>query len=167
MPFHAVGFFTLGHDFVFKFIPGLKNFLEPAMFSHLAVLIYLCGRQDKRPKVLSSIARLRIVSLLSELARLIETWEYMQNKKDLRISLFHDAVAGRVNIRWTSYAITVRGLLVDITEWWPAYPYEFIMPIDNKILKTIAWGQPYSFSMCHNIYGVTCLWCTGTGLVTN
>ena len=78
---------------------------------------------------------------------------------------FQDAVAGRVNIRWTSYAITVRGLLVDITEWWPAYPYEFIMPIDNKILKTIAWGQPYSFSMCHNIYGVTCLWCTGTGLV--
>ena len=30
----------------------LKNFLEPAMFCHLAVLIYLCGeRQGKRPKV--------------------------------------------------------------------------------------------------------------------
>jgi hypothetical protein len=26
----------------------IKNFLEPAMFFHLAVLIYLCG---KRPKV--------------------------------------------------------------------------------------------------------------------
>jgi hypothetical protein len=39
----------------------LKNFLEPAMFCHLAVLIYLCGeKQVKR---------------------------YMQNKKESRISL--------------------------------------------------------------------------------
>ena len=92
-------------------------------------------------------------------------WDSLHRVMSFYSNAFQDAVAGRVNIRWTSYAITVRGLLVDITEWWPAYPYEFIMPIDNKILKTIAWGQPYSFSMCHNIYGVTCLWCTGTGLV--
>ena len=36
-------------------VTRLNNFLEPAMFCHLAVLIYLCGeltqRQGKRPNV--------------------------------------------------------------------------------------------------------------------
>ena len=38
-----------------KMVTRLKNSLEPAMFCHLAVLIYLCGeltqRQGKRPNV--------------------------------------------------------------------------------------------------------------------
>ena len=41
----------------------VKNFLEPAMFCHLAVLIYLCG-EDK-----------------------VKDPRYMQKKKDPRISL--------------------------------------------------------------------------------
>ena len=134
----------LDHDFLFKFIPGWRNSWIPFVL-HLLWVFYLALPIYKAK------------------------WLQLNGKtlQFLKKSLFQDAVAGRVNIRWTSYAITVRGLLVDITEWWPAYPYEFIMPIDNKILKTIAWGQPYSFSMCHNIYGVTCLWCIGTGLVIN
>jgi hypothetical protein len=42
----------------------LKNFLEPSMFCHLAVLIYLCGEVVK-----------------------VKDPRYMQNKKDSRISL--------------------------------------------------------------------------------
>ena len=42
----------------------LKNFLEPAMFCHLAVLIHLCGEVGK-----------------------VKDPRYMQNKKDPRISL--------------------------------------------------------------------------------
>ena len=44
----------------------LKIFLEPAMFCHLAVLIYLCGevRQDKRPKVHAKQKRIQEFFLL-------------------------------------------------------------------------------------------------------